>query len=152
MTYDNQYETVDTDHAEPVLTFDGECHFCSAAATTLRRLPDVGVVEWNNDAAQQLLAAQFDDPPFALVLVDERADRLWIGSAAVGELCDRAGIPTLVQDTVADNFERVGDAVLGVAGAKREPADLDGTGSLNAAAAAEYRTLDEPTGLADPTK
>ena len=134
--------TVDIDHAEPayeaVLIFDGECPFCSAAATAL---PQVGVIEWNNDAAQQLLAAQFDDPPFALVLVDGRTDQLWIGPAAAGELCDRAGIPTLVQDIVADNFERVGDAVRGVAGAKREPANLDGTRSLNAAAAAEYQTL-----------
>jgi predicted DCC family thiol-disulfide oxidoreductase YuxK len=138
-------ETVDADHAEPaygtVLIFDGECPFCSAAATALRRLPEIGVVEWNNDAARQLLAAQFDDPPFALVLVDGRADRLWIGPAAAGELCDRAGIPTLAQDIVADNFERVGDAVRGVAGSKRQPADLDGTRSLNAAAAAEYQTL-----------
>jgi predicted DCC family thiol-disulfide oxidoreductase YuxK len=138
-------EPVDTDHAEPayeaVLIFDGECPCCSAAATALRQLPEIGVVEWNNDAAQQLLAAQFDDPPFALVLVDGRADRLWIASTAVGELCDRAGIPTLVQDIVADNFERVGDAVRGVAGAKWEPADLDGTRSLNAAAAAGYQTL-----------
>ena len=138
-------ETVDADHAEPaygtVLIFDGECPFCSAAATALRQLPQVGVIEWNNDAAQQLLAAQFDDPPFALVLVDGRTDQLWIGPAAAGELGDRAGIPTLVQDIVADNFERVGDAVRGVAGAKREPANLDGTRSLNAAAAAEYQTL-----------
>ena len=138
-------ETVDTDHAEPayeaVLIFDGECPFCSAAATSLRQLPEVGVVEWNDDAAQQFLAAQFDDSPFALVLVDGRADRLWSGPAAAGELCGRAGIPTLVQDIVADNFERVGDAVRGVAGSKRQPADLDGTRSLNAAAAAEYQTL-----------
>jgi hypothetical protein len=126
---------------EAVLIFDGECPLCSAAATALRQLPEIGVVKWNNDAAQQLLAAQFDDPPFALVLVDGRADRLWIGPAAAGELCDRAGILTLVQDIVADNFERVGDAVRGIAGAKREPANLDGTRSLNAAAAAEYQTL-----------
>jgi len=153
-------ETADADHAEPaydaVLIFDGECPFCSAAATALRQLPEIGFVEWNNDAAQQLLAAQFDDPPFALVLVDGRADRLWIGSAAAGELCDRAGIPTLVQDIVADNFERVGDAVRGVAGSKRESADIDGTRSLTETAATRYRTLAANArrthGTGDPTK
>jgi len=81
------------------------------------------------------------DPPFTLVLVDARAARLWIGPAAAGELCDCAGIPTLVQDFVVDNFERVGDVVRGVTSAKQEPADLGGTRSLNAAAAAEYQTL-----------
>jgi predicted DCC family thiol-disulfide oxidoreductase YuxK len=138
-------ETADADHAEPaydaVLIFDGECPLCSAAATALRQLPKVGVIEWNSDVAQRFLAAQFDDPPFALVLVDGAADQLWIGPAAAGELCDRAGLPTLVQDIVADNFERVGDAVRGVAGAKRVSADIDATRSLSETAATEYRTL-----------
>lgn len=152
-------ETVDTDHAEPayeaVLIFDGECPFCSAAATALRQLPEIGVVEWNNDAAKQLLAAQFDDPPFALVLVDGSADRLWIGPAAAGELCDRAGIPTLVQDIVADNFERVGDAVRGVA--VRSESQPISTGRVRSmlllpSIRRSQRTLDGPTGLEDPTK
>jgi len=138
-------DTADADHAEPaydaVLIFDGECPLCSTAATALRRLPNVGVIEWNSDVAQRFLAAQFGDPPFALVFVDGTADQLWIGPAAASELCDRAGLPTLVQDIVASKFERVGDAVRGVAGAKRESADIDGTRSLNAAAAAGYQTL-----------
>lgn len=48
--------------------FDGECPLCSAAVTALRRLPEVGVVARNTDAAQQFLAAEFDDPPFVLGL------------------------------------------------------------------------------------
>ena len=40
----------------------------------------------------------------------------------------------------ADNFERVGDTVRGVAGAKRRSADNHAVRSLSAAAAAEYRT------------
>jgi len=145
-TNDSQSTGVaDRDYTEPayeaVLIFDGECPLCSAAATALRRLPELGVIAWNSDAAQQFLAAQFDDPPFALVLVDGTADRLWIGPAAAGELCDRADLPTLVQDIVADTVERVGDAVRGVTGAKREPDDIDGTRPLSEAAAAEYQVL-----------
>jgi len=138
-------ETADADHAEPaydaVLIFDGECPLCSAAATALRQLPKVGVIEWDSDVAQRFLASQFDDPPFALVLVDKAANQLWIGPAAAGELCDRAGLPTLVQDIVADNFESVDEAVRGVAGAKRESADIDGTRSLSETAATEYWML-----------
>lgn len=126
---------------EAVLIFDGECPFCSAAATALRRLPDVGVIAWNSDAAQQFLSAQFDEPPFTLVFVDETANRLWLGRAAAGELCDRAGLPTLVRDIFEDNFERIAGTVRDVAGAKREPADLDGARSLSTAASAEYRAL-----------
>jgi predicted DCC family thiol-disulfide oxidoreductase YuxK len=126
---------------EAVLIFDGECPFCSAAAAALRRLPEVGVIAWNDDAAQRFLATQFNQPPFTLVFVAVTADEMWLGQAAAGELCDRAGLPTLVQDIVEDNFERIGDVVRGVAGAKRESADPDGTHSLNAAAVAEYQTL-----------
>jgi predicted DCC family thiol-disulfide oxidoreductase YuxK len=137
-------ETVDTGYAEPayeaVLIFDGECLFCSAAATALRHLPRVSVIAWNNGAAQQFLATKFDEPALALVLIDGPSNRLWIGTAAAGELCDRAILPTLVQEIIADSFERVGDTMREAMGAKWEPPDLDGTYALSAAATAEYRT------------
>lgn len=134
-------ETVDADHAESAPIFVGEYPLCSAGATALQQLPKVGVIEWNSDLAQRVLAAQSDDPPFALIIVDGTADRLLIGPAAASELCERAGLPTLVQDLVADNFEHVGDAVRGVAGVKRESADIDGTRSLSEDAATEYQVL-----------
>jgi hypothetical protein len=42
---------------------------------------------------------------------------------------------------VADNVERIAGIARDVAGGGRQPADLDGTRSLSAAGAAEYRTL-----------
>jgi len=121
--------------------FDGEYPLCSAAATALRRLSEVGVIAWNTDAAQQFLVVQFDEPPFTLVFGDITAAQMWLGRAAAGELCDRAGLPALVQDPVEDNVKHIADTVRVAVGSKCDPADLDGTRSFSGAATVEYRTL-----------
>lgn len=104
-----------------VLVFDGDCPFCSAAASALRRLPGVGAVAWNDDAAQAFLAAQFGEAPFALVLADTETERVYVGREAARELCDRAGMPALVQDVVGDNYESIADAIRTVTGVDGDP-------------------------------
>lgn len=104
-----------------VLVFDGDCPFCSAAASALRRTRDVGVVPWSDGAAQSLLAAQFGEVPFALALVDGDEGRVYVGRDAAGELCERAGLPVLVSDLVGENYESVAGAVRTASGAGREP-------------------------------
>ncbi|QFU81184.1 thiol-disulfide oxidoreductase DCC family protein [Natronorubrum aibiense] len=103
-----------------VLLYDGDCPFCSAASTAMRQLETVGAVAWNDPAAQAFLEVQFGKPPFALFFVDGEAERVWAGRAAAGELCRRAGMPTLVQDIVDENYERVADAIQFVVGGDRE--------------------------------
>ena len=53
-----------------VLVYDGDCPFCSAASSALRRLDGVGTVPWADEAAQSFLDAQFGDVPFALIFAD----------------------------------------------------------------------------------
>ena len=106
---------------DAVLVFDGECPFCSAAASALRRLPGVGAVAWEHDVAQSFLDAQFDEVPFALVFVDRETERVYVGREAARELCDRAGTPTLVQDIVGDNYESIADAIRTVTGVDGDP-------------------------------
>jgi len=104
-----------------VLVYDGDCPFCSAAASALRRVEDVGVVAWNDPAAQAFLRAQFDDASFALFLADRERGTVYAGREAARELCDRAGLPVLVQDLVGENYESVTDAVRTVTGAPGDP-------------------------------
>lgn len=111
----------DVERLEGVLVHDGECAFCAAAATALRRLPAVGAVEWSDPAARAFLAAQFGEPPFAVVFVDAAAGRVHLGREAAVELCGRAGVPALVRDVVDGAYERAADAVRTVVGADREP-------------------------------
>ncbi|SEP77329.1 thiol-disulfide oxidoreductase DCC family protein [Natrinema salaciae] len=103
-----------------VLLYDGDCPFCSAASTAMRRLEAVGVVPWDDPAAQAFLEAQFGETPFALFLADIEAETVWAGRAAAAELCERAGMPVLVQDIVDERYERVADAVQFVSGTDRD--------------------------------
>ncbi|WP_049928511.1 DCC1-like thiol-disulfide oxidoreductase family protein [Halopiger goleimassiliensis] len=102
-----------------ILVYDGDCPFCSAAATAVRQLEEVGIVAWDDPATRRFLEAQFDGTPFALFFVDCETDRIWAGRAAASEVCRRAGMPVLVQDVVDENYERIADAIRFVAGVDR---------------------------------
>lgn len=104
-----------------VVVYDGDCPFCDAVATALRRLPDAGAVQWDAEPAQAFLSAQFDEVPYATFLVDADEGRVYAGRAAAREVCERAGMPVLLQDVVGDNYERLSDAVRSVAGLDRDP-------------------------------
>ncbi|WP_222918439.1 DUF393 domain-containing protein [Natrinema sp. SYSU A 869] len=99
-----------------ILLYDGDCPFCSAASTAMRQLETVGVVPWDEPVAQKFLEAQFGDAPFAIFFVDTEAKTVWAGRAAATELCERAGMPVLVQDIVDENYERFADAIQFVSG------------------------------------
>ena len=103
-----------------ILIYDGDCPFCSAASTAMRQLEGVGVVPWDDPAAQDFLEAQFGEVPFALFFVDSEAETVWAGRAAATELCERAGMPVLVQDIVDESYERIADAIQSVTGTDRE--------------------------------
>lgn len=104
-----------------VLVYDGECPFCSAAATALRRVEGVGAIAWDAESAQAFLDAQFGETPFALVFADAREERVYVGRDAARELCERAGMPVLVQDVVGNNYESIADAIRTVSGVEGDP-------------------------------
>ncbi|GAB7020232.1 thiol-disulfide oxidoreductase DCC family protein [Halostagnicola bangensis] len=124
-----------------ILLYDGDCPFCSAASTAMRQLESVGVVPWDDPTAQAFLEAQFDDTPFALFFVDGNAEVVWAGRAAAGELCDRAGMPVLVQDIVDENYERFADAIRTVSGIDRDVDPYHGEYQLSEAATASFDEL-----------
>ncbi|MCO8247048.1 MULTISPECIES: DUF393 domain-containing protein [unclassified Haladaptatus] len=104
-----------------VLVFDGDCPFCSAAASALRRVRGVGAIPWDAEAAQSFLEAQFDAIPFALVFADSEEGRVYVGREAARELCERAGVPVLIRDVVGDNYESIADAIRTVTGVDGDP-------------------------------
>jgi len=129
-----------------VLIYDGDCPFCSAASSALRRADNVGAVAHGDDAATAFLDAQFDDAPFALVFADRQTECVYVGRDAARELCDRAGVPVLVQDVVGENYETVADAVRTVVGADRNPDPFHGTYEFSAGAAETYGPLESAAG------
>lgn len=99
---------------------------------------DLKLVPWQAPAVQSFLEAQFDERPFAFVLVD--GDSVHVGEDAVERLSWRYGLPdslaTLLRGAyrpVAGPFGRV------VHG--REPADLHGTFPLTDEARAHLEPL-----------
>lgn len=108
---------------DAVLVYDGDCPYCSVAATALRRLDSVGAVPWAGEPAQSFLAAQFDEVPFAMFLVDERRNRVYAGRAAAAELAERAGTPGIVGSLVRENYDRIASAVGAASGRERDPDD-----------------------------
>jgi hypothetical protein len=107
-----------------VLIYDGECPYCSVAARALERVDDIGAISWYDEPAQSFLAAQFDEPPFAMVLVDRTAQQVYAGRAAAEELAGRAGLPDLVGSLVRENYETIAHVVGLASGRGREPDDV----------------------------
>ncbi|KOX94154.1 hypothetical protein AMS69_09635 [Haloarcula rubripromontorii] len=107
-----------------VLIYDGECPYCSVAAKALERLDDIGAISWYDESAQSFLTAQFDEPPFAMVLVDRPTKRVYAGRAAAEELAGRAGLPDLVGSLVRENYEKIAHVVGLASGRGREPDDV----------------------------
>lgn len=109
---------------DSVLIYDGECPYCSVAARALEQVDSLGAISWYDETAQSFLAAQFGDPPFAMVLVDRPAEQVYAGRAAAEELADRAGMPDLVGSLVRDNYGTIARAVGLATGRSRAPADV----------------------------
>lgn len=126
---------------QSVLIFDGDCPFCSAAASALRRVDAAGAVPWSDESAQTFLAAQFDNAPFVLAYVDPDEGRVWVGREAARELCERAGLPVLVGDVIGDNYESIADAVRRVTGVEGDPDPYHGVFPLTDDAAARFDAL-----------
>jgi hypothetical protein len=135
---------------DAVLVYDGECPYCSVAATALRRIDRIGAVSWYDEAARAFLRAQFDAEPFAMVLADRLRGRVYAGRAAARDLADRAGLPSPVGGAVSANYETIAGVVGRLSGRDRDPAPYHDTYRLSAAARERFDALaaaaDPPSG------
>jgi hypothetical protein len=121
-----------------ILVYDDSTEWLRAVADLVASIGDFRAVPWESDAVQAFLDAQFDDRPFALLLVDD--DTVYAGKAAVERLLDEYGfdaeLTRLVEQVYPPFSAPFGRLVHG-----REPADLHGTFPLDEAAAAELDSL-----------
>jgi hypothetical protein len=136
---------------DAVLIYDGDCPYCSVAATALRRVEDVGAVPWEAEAAGSFLDAQFGEQPFAMFLVDERRSRVYAGRAAAEELTERAGTPSLVGSLVRDNYDRIAAVVGAASGRGRDPDDYHEIYPMADDARAQFGALREAAVAEAPT-
>lgn len=126
---------------DAVLIYDGECPYCSVAATALKRLDDVAAVSWYDDSVAPFLDAQFEAEPFAMFLVDPEEGVVYAGREAARELSDRAGMPGSLSGLVSDNYEKIASVVGKASGRDRDPAPYHETYDLTEAARERYGDL-----------
>lgn len=120
-----------------VVIFDGDCPVCSRSAGIIRRIDNVGVIAWTDDAAQAFLAEEFDEVPFVMVFADIEEQTIYVGEAAARELADRAGMPSMVSRLLEDHYHRVASALQHTVGSGVDPDPLDGEYELTAIEAYE---------------
>jgi len=125
----------------PLLVYDGSTEPLRAAAEAFERgSGDFRVVPLESDRIRAFLEAQFDDPPFALLVVE--GDSVHVGDAAVERILEREGVP----DAVADLFATAYPAVAGPFGRLvhgRAPTDRHETVALTDEARELLRPLRE---------
>lgn len=127
--------------SRPLLVYDGSSEPLRAAARAFERgSDDFRVVRWESEPIQAFLAAQFDDPPFALLVVE--GDSVHVGDAAVQRIFEREGVPDALAAPIAAAYPAVagpfGRLVHG-----RAPADRHETVPLTDAAREHLRPLRE---------
>lgn len=124
-----------------VVIFDGECPVCSRTAGIIRRIDDVGVVAWSDEASQAFLAAEFDEIPFSMVFVDGEAEVIYVGEAAAKELAERAGAPSMFSTFLKNHYHTMATALQRTVGSGVDPDPTGGRFDLSA--------TDEYAGLLD---
>lgn len=115
-----------------VVVFDGDCPVCSRSAGIIRRIDDVGVIAWTDDAAQAFLAAEFEEVPFVMVFADIEDRIIYVGEAAARELADRAGMPSMVSRLLEDHYHTVAATLQRTVGSGVDPDHIDGEYELTA--------------------
>lgn len=72
----------------------------------------------------------------------ERAEgQVYVGRDAARELCERAGMPTLVGDVVGDNYESIADAIRTVTGVTADPDPYHGVYPMAETARERFESL-----------
>ena len=117
-----------------LLVYDDSTEWLRAVADLVASTGDLRAVPWETDAVQAFLDAQFDDRPFALLLIE--TDSVHVGKAAVERLLEQYGFEGELRDIIKRVYPPF-SAPFGRLVHGQEPADLHGTFPL-ADGAAEH--------------
>lgn len=131
--------------SRPLVVYDGSRPAFRRAMGAFTRGTDLRPVPWDAPRVQAFLTAQFDDQPFAFLLVE--GDRVHAGGETVARVLRRRSVAAPLAALVERAYPAVADPV-GRAVHGREPADLSGTFDLDERAAAHLdplrRTVEVP--------
>jgi hypothetical protein len=124
---------------QSLLVYDGSTDlFRRAAETVTRCAADITPVPWESDAVQAFLQAQFDDAPFAFILIEGKS--VHVGEAAVKEALERLNVAPPVARFVEQVYPTAA-APFGRVIHGQVPADIHGTFPLDKTAKAHIDPL-----------
>ncbi|GGM35115.1 hypothetical protein GCM10009006_15730 [Haloarcula argentinensis] len=127
------------DVTQSLLVYDGSTDLFRRAAETITRCAtDITPVPWESDAIQAFLRAQFDDPPFAFILIE--GESVHVGEAAVKEALEGLDVAAPVA-RLAEQVYPTAAAPFGRLVHGQVPADIHGTFPLNEVAKAHIEPL-----------
>jgi hypothetical protein len=111
-----------------LLIYDGSNSlFRAAAEAATGHSDDLLAVRWDAEPVQAFLEAQFDDHPFAFIVVDD--DTVHAGTATVQWLLERGDVPDSIVDGLKRAYAAGGDP-FGRLVHGRAVADVDGSFEL----------------------
>ncbi|GCF13487.1 hypothetical protein Harman_14220 [Haloarcula mannanilytica] len=124
---------------QSLLVYDGSTDlFRRAAETVTRCATDITPVPWESDAIQAFLRAQFDDPPFAFILI--QGESVHVGETAVKEALDGLNVADPIARLVKQLYPTAA-APFGRVVHGQVPADIHGTFPLDEQAKAHIEPL-----------
>jgi hypothetical protein len=132
-------QTRTKDVTQSLLVYDGSTDlFRRAAETVTRCAMDITPVPWESDAIQAFLRAQFDEPPFAFILID--GESVHVGEAAVKEALEGLDVAAPVA-RLAEQVYPTAAAPFGRVVHGQVPADIHGTFPLDETAKTHIESL-----------
>lgn len=124
---------------QSLLVYDGSTDlFRRAAETVTRCAPEITPVPWESEAIQAFLQAQFDDLPFAFILIE--GESVHVGEAAVKEALEGLDVAAPVA-RLAERVYPTAAAPFGRVVHGRVPTDIHGTFRLDEAAKTHIEPL-----------
>ncbi|MDS0221690.1 hypothetical protein NDI54_10065 [Haloarcula sp. S1AR25-5A] len=124
---------------QSLLVYDGSTDlFRRAAETVTHCATDITPVPWESDSIQAFLQAQFDDSPFAFILIE--GESVHVGEAAVKEALEQLNIAPPVARLVEQAYPTAA-APFGRVVHGQVPAEIHGTFPLDPTAKAHIEPL-----------
>lgn len=124
----------------PLLVYDGGNELLRVVADLVDEHTEFKPVEWDSEPVQDFLEAQFEETPFALIVVE--GHRAHVGDAAVEYLLDEQGVPPEVSDLCKRAYPPAAGPV-GRLLHGREPDDLHGSFPVDETARAHLGRIDQ---------
>lgn len=113
-----------------ILIYDNNCKYCTITSSLIKQSDDIKVIPWDNDVTQKFLKAQFDEPPFAMAVVDIENKKILLGEDATASIPENDMIRRLGRP-IKNNYRKIADTIGVISGRNKSVDKYEGRYNLN---------------------